>query len=70
MRFIGVCPLGSPTHTAVVICGVPPTNHALVLSSCVPVLPVAGREKLRRLRAPVPDRMTPFSVSTVAFATP
>ena len=32
-----------PIHTAVVYWGVPPTNQALVLLSCVPVLPAAGR---------------------------
>ena len=38
---IGVWPLGSPTHTAAVSCGVTPTNQALVLS-CGPGLAGGG----------------------------
>ena len=44
----------SPIHTAVVYCGVPPTNQALVLLSCVPVLPAAGRPPASAARRPVP----------------
>ena len=41
-------PIGGPSFQ------VPPTNQALVLSSCVPVLPKAGRRSSKAARRPVP----------------
>ncbi len=43
--------------TAAEICGVYPTNHALLLSSAVPVLPAAGRP-VQDARVPVPEFTT------------
>ena len=58
-----------PIHTAVVYCGVPPTNQALVLLSWVPVLPAAGRPSASVARRPVPLVMGPFRMSAVVAAT-
>ena len=65
---IGVYPRGSPTHTTVEYCGVKPTNHALVLLACVPVLPPAGRSSASGVRRAVPLRSTPRMMSTVFAA--
>ena len=68
MLTIGVYPFGSPTHTAVVSCLVKPTNHALVFSSCVPVLPPAGRLPSSGSRRAVPLISVCFKISTSASA--
>ena len=61
--------LGSPTHTAVVNCGVAPTNQALVLNAWVPVFPAAGRSPFRRPLRPVPLVSTPRMMSMALLAT-
>src|ERR1035437_4102207 len=60
---------GVPTQTAVVNCGVKPTNHDCLLLSVVPVLPAAGRPPARALPAPVPLAITALRIWATPLAT-
>src|SRR5664280_249474 len=60
---------GVPTQTAVVNCGVKPTNHDCFSLSVVPVLPAAGRPPASSLPAPVPLAMTAWRIWATPLAT-
>src|SRR5689334_7449096 len=58
---------GVPTHTAVVSCGVYPTNQVSLFLSVVPVLPAAIRPPLSLLAEPVPPGLR---TAVMMLATP
>src|ERR1039457_6232925 len=60
---------GVPTQTAVVNCGVKPTNHDWFSLSVVPVLPAAGRPPARALPAAVPLAITAWRIWATPLAT-
>src|SRR5664279_2576809 len=60
---------GVPTQTAVVSCGVKPTNHDCFSLSVVPVLPAAGRPPASSLPAPVPLAITAWRIWVTPLAT-
>src|SRR5258706_4346533 len=59
---IGVSASGSPIDTAVVICGVYPTNQASAFKSVVPVFPAAGRPMLSPEAVPSELCNTPVNI--------